>query len=88
VAALGILERAEPYDAVPWFCSDQADLRLQIAGLTRGHDKVVNTESRDDERFSAWCFHDGRLLGVESVNRLADHGRTQTADVAYHAHPC
>lgn len=72
-AALSILDRPEAQDAVPWFWSDQADLKLQIAGLTQGHDTVVVTGSLADERFSAWCFAGGRLVGVESINRVPDH---------------
>ncbi|UIX29390.1 NAD(P)/FAD-dependent oxidoreductase [Streptomyces sp. GQFP] len=61
------------FDSIPWFWSDQADLKLQIAGLTSGHHEVVVKGDRETERFSAYCFADGRLLGVESVNRPADH---------------
>jgi 3-phenylpropionate/trans-cinnamate dioxygenase ferredoxin reductase component len=63
----------EPFASVPWFWSDQADLKLQIAGLTGGHQEVVLKGEPEAERFSAYCFADGRLLGVESVNRPADH---------------
>ena len=60
-------------DSVPWFWSDQADLKIQIAGLTTGHDEVVLTGDRSNDRFSVWCFAAGSLVGVESVNRPADH---------------
>lgn len=64
----------KPYDAVPWFWSDQADLKLQIAGLTTGHSTTVVHGSIADERFSVFCFaEDGTLRGVESVNRPGDH---------------
>jgi 3-phenylpropionate/trans-cinnamate dioxygenase ferredoxin reductase component len=59
--------------AVPWFWSDQADLKLQIAGLTTGHDTVVVKGSLEGERFSAYCFAGEKLIGVESVNRPAEH---------------
>jgi 3-phenylpropionate/trans-cinnamate dioxygenase ferredoxin reductase subunit len=59
--------------AVPWFWSDQADLKLQIAGLTNGHDEVVLTGDLASDRFSAWCFLAGALVGVESINRPPDH---------------
>jgi 3-phenylpropionate/trans-cinnamate dioxygenase ferredoxin reductase subunit len=59
--------------AVPWFWSDQADLKLQIAGLAIGHDEVVLTGDLAAETFSAWCFANGSLVGVESINRPADH---------------
>lgn len=58
---------------VPWFWSDQADLKLQIAGLTAGHDQTVLKGEPATERFSTYCFAGGLLVGVESVNRPADH---------------
>jgi 3-phenylpropionate/trans-cinnamate dioxygenase ferredoxin reductase subunit len=63
----------DPYEAVPWFWSDQGDLRLQIAGLTACADEVVVVGDAESGRFSAVCFGGGRLLGVESVGRPADH---------------
>ncbi|MFE7754923.1 NAD(P)/FAD-dependent oxidoreductase [Streptomyces sp. NPDC057418] len=62
------------YTAVPWFWSEQYALRLQIAGLTAGHDTTVTVGDTEGGRFSVFCFRDGRLTGVESVNRPADHG--------------
>jgi 3-phenylpropionate/trans-cinnamate dioxygenase ferredoxin reductase component len=62
-----------PYTSVPWFWSDQRDLKLQMVGLNSGHDQVVIRGDVDQRKFSAFCFRHGRLLGVESVNRPADH---------------
>ncbi|MFE2023311.1 NAD(P)/FAD-dependent oxidoreductase [Streptomyces sp. NPDC059499] len=62
------------YTAVPWFWSEQYALRLQIAGLTAGHDETVTVGDPADGKFSVFCFRAGRLTGVESVNRPADHG--------------
>lgn len=62
-----------PYRAVPWFWTDQLDLKLQIAGLTNGHDQTVVSGDPAECTFSVYCFADDRLLGVESVNRPADH---------------
>jgi 3-phenylpropionate/trans-cinnamate dioxygenase ferredoxin reductase subunit len=66
-------EGAGHYDAVPWFWSDQAGVRLQIAGLTAGADEVVVIGEPETGRFSSLCFAGGRLLGVESVGRPGDH---------------
>jgi 3-phenylpropionate/trans-cinnamate dioxygenase ferredoxin reductase subunit len=63
-----------PYTAVPWFWSEQYALRLQMAGLTAGHDEAVTIGDPDGDRFSVLCFRAGELIGVESVNRPADHG--------------
>jgi len=64
---------AKPYDGQPWFWSDQGDDKLQIAGLTTGYDHVVVRGDRAARSFSAFCYKQGVLVGVESVNRAADH---------------
>jgi 3-phenylpropionate/trans-cinnamate dioxygenase ferredoxin reductase subunit len=61
------------YDKVPWFWSDQRDLKLQIAGLTIGHDRAVVRGDPESGAFSVFCFRSDRLVGVESVNRPLDH---------------
>ncbi len=63
--------RERPYDAVPWFWSDQGPLKLQIAGLTAGSDAHVTLGA--GESCAVLCFRGGRLAGVETVNRLAEH---------------
>jgi 3-phenylpropionate/trans-cinnamate dioxygenase ferredoxin reductase component len=65
--------RPVPYQKVPWFWSDQGDLKLQIAGITMGHDTSVLRGDSGARNFSVFCFRGGRLIGVESVNRTADH---------------
>jgi 3-phenylpropionate/trans-cinnamate dioxygenase ferredoxin reductase subunit len=64
---------AKTYDGLPWFWSDQADDKLQIAGLTTGYDDVVVRGDRQARSFSAFCYKSGQLVGIESVNRAADH---------------
>jgi len=65
--------RPVPYQKVPWFWSDQGDLKLQIAGITIGHDTSVLRGDPTARNFSVFCFRGRRLIGVESVNRTADH---------------
>jgi 3-phenylpropionate/trans-cinnamate dioxygenase ferredoxin reductase subunit len=72
-----ILGKAHPYTALPWFWSEQGPLRLQIAGLTAGHDHTVRRGSVENGEFSVFCYRDGTLLGVESVNRPADHAHAR-----------
>jgi 3-phenylpropionate/trans-cinnamate dioxygenase ferredoxin reductase subunit len=62
-----------PYASVPWFWSDQHDCKLQIAGLTAGRELAVLRGDVEAGAFSVLCFVGGRLAGVESVNRPADH---------------
>jgi 3-phenylpropionate/trans-cinnamate dioxygenase ferredoxin reductase component len=71
--AAHIAGKWEPYRKVPWFWSDQGDLKLQIAGITAGHDQAVTRGDPPGGQFSVFCFRDERLIGVESVNRPADH---------------
>jgi 3-phenylpropionate/trans-cinnamate dioxygenase ferredoxin reductase subunit len=71
--AAHIAGRPEPYQRVPWFWSDQGDLKLQIAGVTIGHDQTVTRGRLSDGHFSIFCYRRERLIGVESVNRPADH---------------
>lgn len=61
------------YDGQPWFWSDQGDDKLQIAGLTTGYDQVVMRGDPARKAFSAFCYKQGRLVGIESINRAGDH---------------
>ncbi len=63
----------KPYDGQPWFWSDQGNYKLQIAGLTTGYDQVVLRGDPAQKAFSAFCYKEGRLVGIESVNRAGDH---------------
>ncbi len=61
------------YVDLPWFWSDQGPDKLQIAGLTGGYDSVVLRGDPATNAFSVFCYRGQQLLGVESVNRAADH---------------
>ncbi|RZF24462.1 pyridine nucleotide-disulfide oxidoreductase [Paraburkholderia sp. UYCP14C] len=71
--AASIVGKSIPYDKVPWFWTDQADLKLQIAGNTVGRDHAVLRGDPESRSFSVFCFRDGTLTGVESINRQTDH---------------
>ena len=71
--AARLVGKAAPYRSVPWFWSDQGNMKLQIAGLTAGYDQVVLRGSPDSAACSAFCFKQGQLLGVESLNKPGDH---------------
>ena len=62
-----------PYLAVPWFWSDQYDVKLQMAGLSGGHDEHVLRGASDGTSFSVFYYKSGRLLAVDSINAPADH---------------
>jgi 3-phenylpropionate/trans-cinnamate dioxygenase ferredoxin reductase component len=71
--AVRLTGEAKTYDGQPWFWSDQGDDKLQIAGLTTGYDQVVIRGDPVQKAFSAFCYKQGRLVGIESINRAGDH---------------
>ncbi len=68
-----IVGQPHSYTALPWFWSEQGALRLQIAGLCTAHDQTVLRGHTESGEFSVFCYQAGSLLGVESINRPADH---------------
>ncbi len=69
VAAATICGRREAYDAIPWFWSDQFDLKLQIAGLSIGYDNlVVRGELQQGRKVAVFYFAAERLVAVDAVN--------------------
>jgi 3-phenylpropionate/trans-cinnamate dioxygenase ferredoxin reductase subunit len=58
---------------VPWFWSDQADLKLQIAGLSTDYDETVVRGSLEDEKFSVLYYRDGQIIAVDAVNDVSDY---------------
>ena len=68
LAAASLLGRLDGKPAVPWFWSNQGDLRLQIAGLATGFDKHVVRGEPDTERFSVLYYRGDQLLAVDAVN--------------------
>ena len=73
VAAATLAGVPAPYDAVPWFWSDQGTLKLQIAGLAAGFDQTVLRGEPGQERFSVLYYAGGRLLAVHAVNSPRDY---------------
>ncbi len=85
-----------PYDKLPWFWSDQGDLRVQMCGLAEDSDDVVLRGNPESGRFSVLRFCGDRLTAIETVNNPADHmalrkllagggslSREQAADTAF-----
>jgi 3-phenylpropionate/trans-cinnamate dioxygenase ferredoxin reductase subunit len=72
-AAATILGRDEPYDEVPWFWSDQYEVKLQMVGISFGHDQQAVRGDPAGGRFSVFYFRDRRLIAIDSVNRPSDH---------------
>jgi 3-phenylpropionate/trans-cinnamate dioxygenase ferredoxin reductase subunit len=72
-AAAALLGRERPFTAAPWFWSDQYDVRLQMAGLSAGHDRIVVRGAPAERKFSVFYFRGERLIAVDTVNRAPDH---------------
>lgn len=66
LVARNILGADEPYDPKPWFWSDQYDVKLQIAGLNTGFDRVVLRDGGAAR--SHWYYVGERLLAVDAMN--------------------
>jgi 3-phenylpropionate/trans-cinnamate dioxygenase ferredoxin reductase subunit len=71
--ARAIVGRPEPYDAVPWFWSNQYDLRLQTVGLSVGHDSTVVRGRPEERSFSILYRLDGRVIALDCVNATRDY---------------
>ena len=83
-----ILGSDRPYEAKPWFWSDQYDVKLQIAGLSTDYDKIV-TRHGEDGVVSFWYYAGDRLLAIDAMNdpraymvgkRLIESGKSPAPD--------
>jgi 3-phenylpropionate/trans-cinnamate dioxygenase ferredoxin reductase subunit len=83
-AALAMVGKPKPYSEVPWFWSDQYDLKLQIAGLARPSDEIVVRGEPASRKFAAFHLRDGIVAAVEAVNAAPEYlvGRKLIADGA------
>ena len=72
-AAKAIMGDKQPYDAVPWFWSNQYDLRLQTVGLSMDHDAVVVRGDPDWRKFSVIYLREGRVVALDCVNTTRDY---------------
>jgi 3-phenylpropionate/trans-cinnamate dioxygenase ferredoxin reductase subunit len=73
VAAAAIMGVSEPYEAVPWFWSNQYDLKLQTVGLSAGHDEAIVRGDPSVRSFSVIYLKDGRVVALDCVNRVKDY---------------
>jgi 3-phenylpropionate/trans-cinnamate dioxygenase ferredoxin reductase subunit len=71
-AAQNLLGTPTIHDKVPWFWSDQYDLKMIIVGLCQGHDTVVMRGSPASRSFSACYLRDGEFIAIDSVNSPKD----------------
>ncbi len=88
--AENMLGAGRPYDPHPWFWSDQYDVKLQIAGLATGHDRVVVRPGDREGAVSHWYYAGQRLVAVDAMNdprgymigkRLIEMGKSPDPEV-------
>ncbi len=72
VAAYAIVGRPEEYAGVPWFWSNQADLKLQIAGLSAGHDLTVVRQDEAKGKYSVLYYRGDAIIAADCVNAPLD----------------
>lgn len=73
VAARTIMGTEDHYDAVPWFWSNQYDLRLQTVGLSSGHDQVVVRGDPATRAFTVLYLREGSVIALDCVNTVKDY---------------
>ena len=73
VVAKGICGDEAPYHAIPWFWSNQYDLKLQTAGLSTGHDQAVLRGDVASRSFSVVYLKAGKVIAVDCVNATKDY---------------
>jgi 3-phenylpropionate/trans-cinnamate dioxygenase ferredoxin reductase subunit len=72
-AAANLLGKNVIHDKVPWFWSDQYDLKLLIVGLVHGYDRCVLRGNPATRSFSACYLHDGELIALDAINNPKDY---------------
>jgi 3-phenylpropionate/trans-cinnamate dioxygenase ferredoxin reductase subunit len=72
-AVRSIIGDPQPYHAVPWFWSNQYDLRLQTVGLSTGHDAAVVRGDPAERSFSLVYLRGGRVIALDCVNNVKDY---------------
>ena len=72
VVAAALLGRPVPYAALPWFWSNQYDIKLQTVGLNHGYDDVVLRGTPAARSFSAVYLREGRVIALDCINAPRD----------------
>jgi 3-phenylpropionate/trans-cinnamate dioxygenase ferredoxin reductase subunit len=67
-AAASMLGQPRAYADVPWFWSDQYDLKLQIAGLSDGYDQAIRLGPPESRCYSVAYLREGRLIALDAIN--------------------
>lgn len=71
--ATTIAGRRGCYRALPWFWTDQFDIKLQMVGISQGHDQIIMRGNAECRKLSVFYFKHDRLVAIDSINRPLDH---------------
>ncbi|MEM8564056.1 MAG: FAD-dependent oxidoreductase, partial [Pseudomonadota bacterium] len=71
-AAAAICGNPVPYDDVPWFWSDQYDIKLQTVGLWDAHDTLAVRGNPNENKFAVFYLREGRLIALDAINSPAE----------------
>jgi len=82
IAVQHIVGEPTEYDAVPWFWSNQYDLKLQTVGLSGGHDQTILRGDPVTRSFSVLYLKAGKLLAIDAVNNVKDYVQARAHVVA------
>ncbi|MCT8003534.1 FAD-dependent oxidoreductase [Sphingomonas sanguinis] len=84
IAARTLMGKEVAYHAVPWFWSNQYDLKLQTVGLSAGHDQAILRGDPATRSFSVVYLRQGRVIALDCVNAMRDfaQGKALVADGA------
>ena len=73
IAARSLMGKREAYQNVPWFWSDQYDLKLQMVGLSQGYDQLVlRGDPANQRNFAAFYLREGRMIAADAISRPAE----------------
>jgi 3-phenylpropionate/trans-cinnamate dioxygenase ferredoxin reductase subunit len=84
-AATTMCGELQPYSQIPWFWSDQYDVKLQIVGLSNDYDQLVIRGDQDAHSFAAFYLKKGKILAIDAINRPREFMLGKKL-VAAHAH--
>lgn len=73
-AAAAMLGQPRAYDPLPWFWSDQYDVKLQIAGLNRGYNDCILRHGKREGSASVWYYRDDALIAIDAMNDALAYG--------------
>jgi len=81
-AALAICGKDISYDQLPWFWSDQYDVKLQTAGLLQGYDRLEVNGDPSAKKFTVSYFKDDKIIAMDAINSPADFMKAKKAIVS------